>query len=98
MERPLAEVIASQEEMLRRRGTVDATGRTAMLDAFKDHLREVRAWLETREDVEVCRIGYRKLLADPLAHAVAIRDFLGIAMYVEAMAREVDPSLYRNRG
>jgi len=97
MERPLPEVLASQDEMLKRRGTTESVDHAVLTHAFRDHMRQIVAWLERREDIPVCRMGYRKVLSDPAAAANTVRDFLGIDLNVEAMAREVDPSLYRNR-
>src|SRR5207247_3452105 len=59
MERPLPEVLASQDEMLRRRGTVDSIGHDVMQHAFMKQLSDVAAWLEKRTDVPICRVGYR---------------------------------------
>jgi hypothetical protein len=97
MERPLPEVLASQDEMLKRRGAIESVDHGLLTSAFRDHMREVVAFLEQREDIPVCRMGYRKVLADPSGSAKAVRDFLGLDLNMEAMAREVDPSLYRNR-
>jgi hypothetical protein len=97
MERPLPEILASQDEMLKRRGTHDAADAAVLTSAFRDHMREVVAWLERREDIAVCRMGYRKVLGDPIGCAEKVRDFLGLELDEEAMARAVDPSLYRNR-
>jgi hypothetical protein len=97
MERPLPEVLASQDEMLKRRGGADPVDRALLTSAFRHHMQEVIAWLEQREDIPVCRMGYRKVLGDPSASARAVRDFLGIDLNLEAMALAVDPSLYRNR-
>ena len=97
MERPLPEVLTSQDVMLRRRGTTDAVDHAMMTDAFKAHLQELRAWLEERMDLAVHRVGYRKLVNEPLAHAKAVRDFLELDLDVEAMAGQVDRSLYRNK-
>jgi hypothetical protein len=97
MERPLPEVLASQDEMLKRRGSAVPLDHAVLTNAFRDHMREIVAWLEQREDMPICRIGYRKLLADPQSWAQTVRDFLRLDLNVEAMVREVDPSLYRNR-
>ena len=58
----------------------------------------VREWLESRQDVAVCRIGFRRLLAKPIAHAAEISAFLGIPLALGAMVSQVDKQLYRNRG
>jgi hypothetical protein len=97
MERPLAEVLASQDEMLRRRGRSDSVSHDVMTRAFQKHLSEVADWLMKRTDLPVCRVGYRRVLKDPLTNSETVKDFLGIELDVKAMAQEVDPSLYRNR-
>ena len=97
MERPLPEVLASQDEMLKRRGSVQVVDTALLTSGFHDHLRKVVAWLVHRTDVPVYRVGYRKLLSDPTGYAEAVRDFLDIDLNVEAMALAVDPALYRNR-
>jgi hypothetical protein len=97
MERPLPEVLASQDEMLKRRGATDRVDHTVLTNAFRDHIHEVVTWLEQREDIPVCRMGYRKILGDPLCSAQTVRSFLEMDLDVESMAREVNPSLYRNR-
>ncbi|HTS37000.1 MAG TPA: sulfotransferase domain-containing protein [Candidatus Solibacter sp.] len=97
MERPLPEVLASQDEMLKRRGPIQAVDRESLAAAFRDHMKEVAGWLEEREEIPVCRVGYRKLLSDPLCWATTVRDFLGLELNVDAMASQVDLSLYRNR-
>lgn len=97
MERPLPEVLASQDEMLSRRGSTQSVDPARLTSAFRDHMREIIAWLEQRQDVPVCRMGYRKVLSDPAGSAQKVRDFLELDLNVEAMALQVDPSLYRNR-
>lgn len=97
MERPLAEVLTSQDAMLQRRGTTDKVDHSIMTEAFRTHLQELRAWLEEREDLQLCRMGYRKLVSEPLANAQAVRDFLELDLDVQAMAKQVDRSLYRNQ-
>ena len=97
MERPLPEVLASQDEMLKHRGSTELVDPALLTSAFRDHMRGVVYWLEHRTDIPVCRLGYRKVLSHPAESAKAIRDFLEIDLNVEAMAGAVDPSLYRSR-
>jgi len=97
MERPFPEVLASQDEMLRRRGRSDFVGHDLMTTAFEEHLEEVNAWLKKRVDISVCRLGYKRVVHDPVGSSEAIRDFLSLDLNVEAMAQQVDLSLYRNR-
>jgi hypothetical protein len=97
MERPLPEVLASQDEMLKRRGATEDVDPALLTSAFRHHMQEVIAWLEQREDIPVCRMGYRKVLGNPSASATSVRYFLEIDLDVESMALAVDPSLHRNR-
>jgi hypothetical protein len=97
MERPLPEVLASQDEMLKRRGINKLADHSALSGAFRDHMKDVAQWLENREDIPVCRVGYRKLVQTPREAASNVREFLGLNLDIEAMAAQVDPGLYRNR-
>jgi hypothetical protein len=83
--------------MLKRRGATEAVDPALLTSAFRHHMQEVIAWLDRREDIPLCRMGYRKVLGDPSASARAICDFLELDLNAEAMALAVDPSLYRNR-
>jgi LPS sulfotransferase NodH len=97
MERPLAEVLASQDEMLRRRGKSDVISNDVMGKAFASHIKEIVSWFENRSEIPVLRLGYRRLLQNPLPDVQAVKDFLGTELDLEAMTRQVDPALYRNR-
>src|SRR5579864_2844630 len=49
MQRPLPEVLASQDAMLRRRGTYKEGANPAIIGAaFEKHLKDVYAWLENK--------------------------------------------------
>ena len=97
MERPLPEVLASQDEMLKHRGSTQAVDHKLLTSAFRDHMQDVIAFLERREDIPMCRMGYRKILNAPQAAAQELSDFLELNLNIEAMSLAVDPSLYRNR-
>ena len=97
MERPLPEVLASQDEMLKRRGSTDLVDHALLTQAFREHMQQVISWLELREEIPVCRMGFRKVLSDPSSCAQSICDFLELKLNREAMARAVEFSLYRNR-
>lgn len=98
MQRPLLEVLKSQDEMLRRRGSVDSiTDTSAIEEAFQRHLIEVNKWLAGKPNVQVSRIHYHRVLRDPKAVAEEIAAFLGVSLDIEAMVKQVDRGLYRNR-
>jgi hypothetical protein len=98
MQRPLPEVLASQEVMLRNLGTAKpGTDNSTIAAAFEKHLREVYAWLDNKAHVKTLRVPYHEVLHDGEGIAQKITQFLGIDLNVEAMTRRVDVSLYRNR-
>jgi hypothetical protein len=99
MQRPLPEVLKSQDEMLRRRGNFQAAtgGSSAIEEAFQRHLLEVNRWLATKPNIKVLRLHYHRVLREPKAVSDELAAFLGIKLDVDAMIRQVDGSLYRNR-
>ena len=98
MQRPLSEVLASQDQMLRRRGTYkEGTNSAIIAAAFEKHLKEVYAWLDSRSNVRVVRVPYHEVLKQPAEVSRKLSDFLGIPLNVDAMAQQVDSALYRNR-
>jgi hypothetical protein len=98
MQRPLPEVMASQDRMLRRRETYkDGADSAAVSAAFENHLREVYSWLDGKPHVKAMRVAYHDVLRDPQGTAQRLADFLGVELNLEAMALQVDESLYRNR-
>jgi hypothetical protein len=98
MQRPLPEVLASQDEMLRHRGTAKpGTNKAAIAAAFESHLREVDAWLGSKCYLKLLRIPYHDVLDDPEDLGRKLVEFLNVDLDAEAMARQVDPTLYRNR-
>jgi len=98
MQRALAEVIASQDQMLRRRGTFrEGTDPAVIFAAFEKHLREVYGWLDSKAYVKTLRIPYHEVLSQPKEIAKRVAEFLRIDLNVDAMIERVDASLYRNR-
>ena len=97
MQRPLPEVLASQDQMMRRRGTYKGANQAVIGAAFEKHLREVYAWLDTKTDVKALRIPYHDVLGTPQEIGNLLTEFLEIPLRVDAMAEQVDASLYRNR-
>jgi len=98
MQRPLPEVMASQDEMLRRRGTFDpGEDNSVVARAFHDHLSDVYAWLNGKPYVKVNRVQYHAVLREPRETAEAVAKFLEMPLDLEAMTRQVDGTLYRQR-
>jgi hypothetical protein len=98
MQRPLPEVLKSQDEMLRRRGTLEANVDSSPIEeAFQRHLIEVNRWLNGKSNVQVLRVHYHRALREPKAAAETVAEFLKVPLDIEAMTRVVDQNLYRNR-
>jgi hypothetical protein len=98
MQRPMPEVLASQDHMLRRRGNYKEGADPAVMAAvFEKHLKEVYAWLEGKPHVKSLRLAYHDVLTKPLEISQRVCEFLGITLDLEQMTKQVDSSLYRNR-
>lgn len=98
MQRPLPEVLASQDEMLRRRGNYKEGVNLAVISAaFEKHLREVFAWMDGKPYVKSLRVPYHDVLRKPKETAQQLAHFLEIKLEEDKMIQQVDASLYRNR-
>jgi len=63
MQRPLAEVLASQEVMLHHRGTAKSgADNSVVAAAFEKNLRAVNAWLDSKAYVKTMRVPYHEVL------------------------------------
>jgi hypothetical protein len=98
MLRDLDEVLASQREMLRRRGTATPDSDDgAMRRHLETHLRKLETWLAERPNFRVLYCHYGELLRAPGTEIERIRKFLGCPLDENAMALAIDPKLHRNR-
>lgn len=98
MQRQLDEVLASQQQMLQRRGRAGEGGSDAeMKRLFTRHLEDVGKWLSRQPNFAVLYASYNEILAQPLEHSRRIDRFLGGGLEVERMAAVVDQQLYRQR-
>jgi len=98
MTRPLEEVVASQAAMIVNLGTRGSSlPAQTMMAALRAHRNQVLAWLKTRQGIPVKELDYHALLADPAAHAAEIASFFDLPLDTEAMAKQVDPALHRQR-
>jgi hypothetical protein len=98
MERPLAEVVASQVEMIRRRGTSGAAlSQAVLIAALQSHLNQVNASLQHRPNILLCRVEYHQVLRDPMCASETVQQFLHQTLDIASMAQQVNQSLYRCR-
>jgi hypothetical protein len=99
MQRPLSEVLASQDQMLKRRGAYKEGADAAIISAaFEKHLREVYGWMEGKSYVKTLRVPYHDVLEKPREIVQQLTQFLQIDFDIKAMTQQIDESLYRNRG
>jgi len=98
MQRPLREIIASQNRMLdnlaQERGSVNED---RLLEAYDVHLVTVRSFLASRTCFATLDVQYRDVLAEPAREAVRIASFLGRDLDTANMQRAVEPQLRRSR-
>ena len=98
MQRPLPEVIASQNTMLARAGeATDVIPVADLTTQYETHLRRTQALLASRPCFETLAVRYGDVLADPRVQADRVSGFVGASLNVDAMAGAVDARLYRNR-
>ena len=98
MQRNMDEILASQREMLTRRGEASGSiGDDRMGMLFRRHIEQVKAWLAMQPNIEVLCIDYSDVLANPVVQGERINRFLGNMLNVGKMAEAVDPRLYRQR-
>jgi hypothetical protein len=98
LKRRLAEVIASQNKMIERRGERGGTASDdAVASMFTAHLARVEETLATRPNFDVLYVEHRRAIEAPEEVAAAINGFLGNTLDARAMAAEIDQRLHRNR-
>ena len=98
MRRAMSEILASQRQMLLRRGEpADAVPDEKMAAMFDKHIAQVESWLATQPNIETVYVSYNEVMKDPRPHAERINAFLGGSLNVEAMAEVADRSLYRQK-
>ena len=98
MRRDLSEVVASQDTMLVVRGEQAGSDVERMQTLYAQHLADVERFLAKRRCFTTLYVDHRRVLEQPRDEAARIADFIGGRLDVDAMARAVDPRLYRNRG
>ena len=98
MRREMSEILASQRQMLIRRGEpTDAVSDERMAEMFRKHLGEVEAWLAKQPNIEVTYTNYNQMLDAPAAHIETINRYVGGQLDTAAMSAVVDKTLHRQR-
>ncbi len=97
MRRDLSEILASQAKMLERRRETSDVADERMTEIFESDLWRAGYLLRNGPQFRVLPLHYTEVLAEPLAQARRLAEFVGGGLDVEKMAAVADPDLYRNR-
>src|SRR6185503_12923461 len=98
MRRAMPEILASQRQMLIRRGEpADSVPDDRMAAMFEKHLAQIESWLAAQPNIETIYVSYNEVMNDSRQHAEQINTFLGDSLNVEAMSGVVDRALYRQK-
>jgi hypothetical protein len=98
MRRNMHEILASQKEMMIRRGEpTDKVSDEHLAEVYAKHLMKIETWLSQQQNMKVLYVDYNDFLSEPEKHVDQIVQFLGQPLQVEQMAKVVDKNLYRQR-
>ena len=97
MLREIAEILASQKQMLIRRGEASRADDQKMAEQFQEHLKRVRVWLANQPNMEILYVDYNALMAEPEPEITAVAEFLGLTDELAAMLAVPDKKLYRQK-
>ncbi len=98
MRRAMPEILASQRQMLIRRGKpADAAQDEQLAALFERHLSRLDDWLRQQAHMQVLDISYNTLLEAPADPIAQVNRFLGGALDTGRMAQVIDQGLYRQR-
>jgi len=99
LQRDLGEVLASQAQMLIRRGREASTqiDDDKMADIFQRHLSQTISWLAEQPNMETLYEDYARVISDPEGQANRINRFLGGQLNEKKMAGVIDGTLHRQK-
>ena len=95
VERNLDEVLASQAVMIQRRSLRPALPVAQLKPALARQWEQSRLALFQRPNIRLLVVNHRRILTQPTPSAAHIAAFLDAPLDTAAMARVVDPCLYR---
>jgi hypothetical protein len=98
MQRAMPEVLASQRQMLIRRGEdPDKIPDNVLASLFEKHLKQVNDWVSQQPNVERLDVNYNEMLKNPQPFVDQVNAFLENQLDAPKMATVVDPTLHRQR-
>ena len=98
MRRAMPEILASQRNMLVRRGEdPNKVNDQEMTQLFEQHMAMVLDWAQKQGNIRLLEVDYNQVLKSPEPLVDEINSFFGGQLNVEKMLAVVDPELYRQR-
>jgi hypothetical protein len=98
MRRNIDEILRSQTEMLKRRGTHDpSVSDDEIRRMFIVHLDQIVTWMNQQTCIRVLFVNYNKMVKDAAPAVEQVVAFLGGDLDAPAMTAVVDRNLYRQR-
>lgn len=98
MQRPIHQVVASQDRMLARMGaSIDELPRGRVHEILTEQHQRARDLLTGESCFEWIEVNYPELIGDPERHAERVLDFLSLDADPARIAGAVEPRLYRER-
>lgn len=94
MERDLDEVMASQRKM---RGMPEKLTEVSIRASYEEKLNAIFDWAERQPFIDLIRVPYAEVVANPETQIDRVHDFLGQQLDKKAMQEQVESKLYRNK-
>jgi len=99
MRRDLDEILASQKQMLVRRGeATDKIDDDTLGGLFQKHLLQVEKWISQQPNIGVTYINYNDILRNPEIDIQKVVQFLDMSLDKSLMLGVPDSNLYRQKG
>lgn len=98
MLRNIDEILASQRQMLIRKGEEDNKVPDEQLSVmYKKHLTKIEKYLNERANIDVLYVKYNEAIESPEKYASLINSFLENRLDAKKMLQVIDKNLYRQR-
>jgi hypothetical protein len=99
MRREMEEILASQKQMLLRRGEdADKVSDEVMAEGFRQHIVGVFDWMGKQKYLRYIEVSFNALVSEPGDEIARLSEFLGRELNPEEMRKMISPDLYRQRG
>ena len=98
MQRKMEEILASQKQMLIRRGQpTDTISDERIAEVFAKHLKKIESYMSKQSNFEILHINYNDILKNPEERIKEINFFLGDSLDESKMLTVIDKQLHRQK-